>query len=105
MDAFRCIFEKFQLNAFETPSLRSALEIAKDNLVESQQKLNTMLTKCSYLEEQAAAKDSYFASREHELKEFHERELERGKHIEISIKYRIWSEFFVILNIFSLYFI
>lgn len=71
-----------QLKAFETPSLCAALETAKDKLLESQQTVDTMRTKCSYLENEIVAKENYFASHELALKESNERELEKGKYMQ-----------------------
>ncbi|XP_031624404.1 uncharacterized protein LOC116341438 isoform X2 [Contarinia nasturtii] len=63
------------LNAFETPSLRVALETAKDKLLESQHNLETMRTKCNYLGEQMVAKEKFYTT----LKETNERELDKIK--------------------------
>ncbi|XP_055300167.1 uncharacterized protein LOC129567373 isoform X2 [Sitodiplosis mosellana] len=67
------------LKAFETPSLRAALETAKDKLLESQHNLETMRTKCNYLEEQMIAKENLFSTHQLTLKEASERELEKFK--------------------------
>lgn len=66
------------MKAFETPSLRAALTTAKDKLLESEENLEKMRTKCNYLEKEIVAKENYFASHELALKETNERELERG---------------------------
>lgn len=68
-----------QLNAFDTPSLRIALDIAKDKLLKTQRDFDTMRAKCNYLEEQILAKENYFSTRESSLRESNERELERGR--------------------------
>lgn len=67
------------MKAFETPSLRAALETAKDNLLESQQNLETMRTKCNYLEEQMMIKEKFFSTQQLTLKEASERELEKSE--------------------------
>lgn len=63
------IFLVIQLKAFETPSLRAALGTAKDNLLKSQQNLDTMRTKCITLEEQMIAKEQCFTTSESVLKQ------------------------------------
>lgn len=68
------------MKAFETPSLRTALTTTKDKLFESEQNLNTMRTKCNYLENQIVTRENYFASHELALKEAHDRELKKGKY-------------------------
>lgn len=69
------------MKAFETPSLRTALTTTKEKLFESQQNINTMRTKCNYLENQIVTKENYFASHELALNESHDRELEKGKYL------------------------
>ena len=65
------------MKAFETPSLRAALETAKEKLLESQQSLETMRTKCNYLAEQIIAQENLFSTHQLTLKEASERELEK----------------------------
>lgn len=67
------------MKAFETPSLRAALATVKDKLLESQQNLEKMRTKCNQFENEIAAKENYFASHELALKESHQHELEKGR--------------------------
>lgn len=67
------------MQVFETPSLRAALETAKDNLLETQRNLETMRTKCNCLQEQIVAKENFFTKQELALKETSERELEQSE--------------------------
>lgn len=67
------------MQVFETPSLRAALETAKDNLLETQRNLETMRTKCNCLQEQIVAKENFFTKQELALKEASERELEQSE--------------------------
>lgn len=67
-----------QLKAFETPSLRAALETAKDKLLKTQQNLDTMRTKCTSLEEQMIAKVNFLTANDLLLKQT-QCELERGE--------------------------
>lgn len=67
------------MQVFETPSLRAALETAKDNLLETQRNLETMRTKCNCLQEQIVAKENFFTKQELTLKEASERELEQSE--------------------------
>lgn len=67
------------MKAFETPSLRAALETAKDKLLESQENYETMRTKCSLLEEQMVSNENFFTTHQLALKESNECELEKSE--------------------------
>lgn len=62
-------FLLIQLKAYETPSLRAALETAKDKLLKSEQDLDTMRTKCTSLEEQMIIKEQFITANELLLKQ------------------------------------
>lgn len=68
-----------QLKAFETPSLRAALKTAKDNLLESQQNLETMRTNYNSLQEEMVAKENFFTAHQLTLKESNAREIEKSE--------------------------
>lgn len=67
------------------PALRASYETTKTILDETQTNLDSMLTKCRFLEEQMVAKDDFYANRVRELNELHRQELDKG----------MWAFFFV----------
>lgn len=63
------------MNAFEMPSLRSRNDRLRTKLNETEDRLATVVNKCEYLDEQILAKENFYATREKELLECHNREV------------------------------
>lgn len=69
------------MHAFDLPELRTSYEKTKTILSETQINLDSMLTKCHFLEEQVVAKETFYTTREKELLDLHRHELDKGKQI------------------------
>lgn len=58
--------------------MRASYEATQSKLDETQAHLDSMLTKCHFLEEQTVAKDNFYTNREKKMDELHRQELTKG---------------------------